>query len=88
MIKLCRVLNQTKPDQLEAALSPLLDIDGALKFLALENVLIKSDGYWARASDCNLYQAKDGRFHLIPHDANETMSAPQGLTWGGGGRRT
>ncbi|HEY0968284.1 MAG TPA: CotH kinase family protein [Opitutaceae bacterium] len=85
LIKLCRVLNQTKPEQLEAALSPLLDIDGALKFLAIENVLINSDGYWVRASDYNLYQAKDGRFHLIPHDANETMSAPQGPGSGGEG---
>jgi hypothetical protein len=85
LIKLCRVLNQTKSDQLEAALEPLLDIDGALKFLAIENVLINSDGYWVRASDYNLYQAKDGRFHLIPHDANETMSAPQGPGSSGGG---
>ena len=38
LIRLCRVLNQTPSEKLEAALAPLLDIDGALKFLALENV--------------------------------------------------
>ena len=34
LIRMFKVLNETPPDKLEAALSPLLDIDGALKFLA------------------------------------------------------
>src|ERR1043166_122743 len=38
LINLCRVLNQAPAGELERKLSPLLDIDGALKFLALENV--------------------------------------------------
>jgi hypothetical protein len=78
LIQLCKTLNETPPEQLEAALSPLLDIDGALKFLALENTLINNDGYWTRASDYNLYQGTNGQFHLIPHDANETFSLPGG----------
>jgi hypothetical protein len=45
-----RVLNETPPERLEAALAPLLDIDGALKFLALDDALVNSDGYWTRAS--------------------------------------
>ncbi len=73
LIQLTRVLNQTPERQLEAALAPLLDIDGALKFLAIEVVLSNSDGYWARASDYNLYLDSDGRFHIIPHDFNEAM---------------
>ncbi len=78
LIELCRVLNQTPADQLEEKLSPILDIDGALKFLALENVFINTDGYWTRASDYNLYQDEKGRFHIIPHDVNETFRAPEG----------
>ena len=77
-IKLCRVLNTTAPDQLEKELSPLLDIDGVLKFLALENVFINSDGYWIRSSDYNIYQDPAGKFHIIPHDANETFGRPEG----------
>ncbi len=77
LIQLCRILNQTPAEQLQAALEPLLDIDGVLKFLALENVFINGDGYWIRASDYNLYQDKDGRFHIIPHDTNETFMAPE-----------
>lgn len=73
-VDLTRVLNQTPPDRLEAALEPMLDIDGALKFLALDVVLANSDGYWTRASDYNLYLDKDGRFHVIPHDINEALN--------------
>ncbi|MBI5388184.1 MAG: CotH kinase family protein [Verrucomicrobia bacterium] len=84
LIKLCRVLNETSPDKLEAALTPLLDIDGALKFLALENALINNDGYWVRTSDYDIYQEEKGRFHLLPYDANETFSLPGGPGFGGG----
>jgi spore coat protein CotH len=73
-IELTRVLNQTPADRLEAALEPLLDVDGALKFLALEVALVNSDGYWTRASDYNLYLDEQGRFHVFPHDMNEAMS--------------
>jgi len=79
-------LNQTPPDKLEAALAPLLDIDAALKFLALENVLINNDGYWVRASDYDLYLDPKGRFHLVPYDANETFTLPGGPGFRGGRR--
>jgi hypothetical protein len=85
LIKLCRVLNETPSSELEKALAPMLDIDGALKFLALENVFINSDGYWIRASDFNLYQDEHGKFHIIPHDSNETFRAPSGPGARGGG---
>ena len=45
LIRLCKTLNETPPQSLEKALSGLLDIDGALKFIALENSLINNDGY-------------------------------------------
>jgi hypothetical protein len=79
LIHLTKVLNTTPPDQLEAALAPILNIDGTLRFLALENTLVNSDGYWTRASDYNIYLDPGGRFHIIPHDINEAMQA-------GGGR--
>jgi hypothetical protein len=78
LIRLCRVLSETPLNDLVSELEPLLDIEGTLKFLALENVLINSDGYWVRASDYNLYQDESGRFHLIPYDANETFRVPEG----------
>jgi hypothetical protein len=88
LIRLTKVLNETPADRLEEALAPLLDIDGALKFLALENALINNDGYWIRTSDYNLYLDEKGRFHLIPHDTGETFSGAGGPgfgVFGGGG---
>ena len=80
MIQLFRVLNETPAEKLEAALSPILDVDGVLRFLAVEAALVNSDGYWARASDYSIYQDEKGKFHVIPHDQNE------GLADEGGGR--
>jgi spore coat protein CotH len=85
LTKLTKVLNETPPDKLEKALEPLLDIDGALKFLAVDKALINNDGYWTRASDFNIYQDPKGRFHVIPYDANETMSGSEGGRGGPGG---
>lgn len=85
LIRLCRVLNETPLDTLEAELSPLLDLDQSLSFLAVENVFINSDGYWTRASDYELYLDSKGRFHIIPYDSNETFNAPEGGGRMGGG---
>jgi hypothetical protein len=84
LVELCKVLNETPAEKLEAALGPILDIDGVLKFLALENVLINSDGYWTRASDYLLYRDEKGVFHLVPYDANETFRAAGGPGMRGG----
>lgn len=85
LIELSRVLNETPPERLEEALSPRLDIDGALKFLALEVVMVNSDGYWTRSSDYNLYQDVEGQFHIVPHDVNEALEG-EGRRGGFGAR--
>lgn len=84
LIELCRVLNETPVEDLPRALEPLLDVDGVLRFLAVENALINSDGYWIRASDYYIYLDEKNVFHLIPHDINEALSPSMGP---GGGRR-
>lgn len=84
LVNLTKVLNTTPVDQLEVALSPILNIDGTLKFLALDNVLVNSDGYWTRGSDYYLYLDEGGRFHVLPGDTNEAFSSGGGR---GGGRR-
>jgi hypothetical protein len=78
LMELCRTLNQTPANQLEEVLSPILDIDGVLRFLALDNALVNNDGYWTRGSDYSIYRDEDGKFHVIPHDTNETFSARGG----------
>jgi len=74
LIRLTKTLNETPADTLEAALAPMLDVDEALRFLAVDVVLTNGDGYWARASDYLLYQDPLGRFHIVPGDMNETFS--------------
>jgi len=78
LIKLTKTLTETPLDQLRKALEPVFDVDGALWFLALEKAFINSDGYWIRASDYTIYLDAKGKFHVIPHDSNETIRTPEG----------
>jgi spore coat protein CotH len=80
LIKLARTLKDTSTEELEAALAPQLDIDGYLRFLALDNAMANGDGFYTRGADYSLYLHPDGRFHLIFYDVNEMFSS------GGGGR--
>ena len=78
LVDLCRILDETPLDQLVDELSPILDIDQTLRFLAFDVALVNSDGYWTRASDYSLFRDRDGRFHLIPHDMNEAFRGARG----------
>lgn len=71
LIHVTKVLKETPPDQLEKALEPIMDVDAVLRFLALDVALVNQDGYWKDGSDFNLYLNPQGRFSLLPHDANE-----------------
>lgn len=74
LIKLAKVLQDTPADRLEAALAPILDVDGYLRFLALDTVMASGDGFYQRTADYSLYLDPDGRFHFTFHDANEMFS--------------
>ena len=85
LIEFCRVLNETPVNQLHEKLESVMSVDCALWFLALDNALIDTDGYYARGSDYLLYQhPDDGRFHVLIYDSNETFRTSGG---GGGGPR-
>ena len=87
LINLCKLLNETAPEEMITKLSPVLDLDGVLWFLAVDVALVNSDGYWTRASDYNMYQDKDGVFHILPHDMNEAFHDRGGRGPGGPGGR-
>jgi len=70
---LCKTLHETSPEDLPAALEGKLDIDGVLKFLAVDLAVVNSDGYWTRASDYCLFMDSSGKFHVIPYDMNEAF---------------
>lgn len=83
LVRLCKTLCETPADQLEAKLAPMLDLDGALWFLALDCGLMNSDGYWTRASDYSLVRDKKGVFHVVPGDMNEALRPAGGPGMGG-----
>lgn len=85
LIRLTKILDETPPAELEATLAPLLDIDGALRFLALDITFLNGDGYWTRTSDYSIAEDAQGRLHVIPHDMNETFSFGGGPMGGRGG---
>ncbi|MEO6246391.1 MAG: CotH kinase family protein [Opitutaceae bacterium] len=85
LIRVTKILEQTEPANLEAALAPHIDVDGALKFIALDTVFSNADGFWTRTSDYTIGEDKEGRLHMIPHDINETFSFGGG-PGGPGGR--
>jgi hypothetical protein len=87
LIEFTRVLNQTPPAELVEALEPLFDIDQALRYLAVDNALVNTDGYYERNSDYSLYLDEEGRFHVTAYDANEAMQSGGGRGGFGGFRR-
>ena len=82
LIDLAKTLQDTPPEALEGALASRLDVNGYLRFLALDNAMANGDGFYARAADYSLYRHPDGRFHFVFHDANEMFST--GARGGGG----
>lgn len=87
IVRLAKTLQDVPADRLEAALAPMLDIDGYLRFLALDNVMAGGDGFFSRVADYSLYLDPSGRFHFTFHDANEMFSLGGGRGFGGGGAR-
>ncbi|MDE0889672.1 MAG: CotH kinase family protein, partial [Phycisphaerales bacterium] len=62
-----------------------LDIHETIRFLAIDNAFLDSDGYYSRGSDYYIYKAPDGAFHLLHYDNNETFGGGHGGGPGGRG---
>ena len=95
LIALCKMLDKTTADaELTENLPALLNIDQVLRQLAVSNVFMDDDGYIHKGGDYAIYQDVNGRFHLIPHDNNESFrfgregrggpggGGPGGWSWG------
>lgn len=87
LIALCKMLDETTPDaELVENLPSLLNIDQVLWQLAVSNVFMDDDGYIHKGGDYAIYQDVKGRFHLIPHDNNESFRFGREGRGGPGGR--
>ena len=95
LIALCKMLDRSTSDaELMEKLPSLLNIDQVLWQLAVSNVFMDDDGYIHKGGDYAIYQDVKGRFHLIPHDNNESFrfgrsgrggpggGGPGGWSWG------
>jgi hypothetical protein len=85
LLKAIKTLNDTPGEGLEVALAPLVNLDGYLRFLALDNVMAGGDGFYSRAADYSLYLDPAGRLNFTFHDANEMFSTGGGRGGPGGG---
>ena len=85
LIELCRILKETPDEEIEELLPKHLDVEETIRFLALDNAFVDSDGYYSRGSDYYVYLDPDGIFHLIPYDNNETFGGGHGPGRGGPG---
>ena len=63
----------TSDAELIENLPSLLNIDQVLWQLAVSNVFMDDDGYIHKGGDYTIYQDVKGRFHLVPHDNNESI---------------
>ena len=85
LIRLCKMLDDTTPDaELVENLPSLLNIDQVLWQLAVSNVFMDDDSYIHKGGDYTIYQDVKGRFHLVPHDNNESMRFARSRGRGGG----
>ena len=95
LVALCKMLDETTSDaELVENLPALLNIDQVLWQLAVSNVFMDDDGYIHKGGDYTIYQDVNGRFHLVPHDNNESFrfgregrggpggGGPGGWSWG------
>jgi len=74
LMNLCETLSKSLPDELRKKLPKILDVDHALRYLAVDNILMDGDGYHYRGSDYALYLHPSGRFYPLFRDNNEAFN--------------
>ena len=72
LLRFLEVLNDEPDSTFPEAIERVLDVDAALRFLAVSAVTVHLDSYLGSAQNYYLYET-DGRFTLIPWDMNEAF---------------
>ncbi len=72
LLRFIDVLNNEPDETFMEEIEKVLDVDEALRFLAVETILVSLDSYLGRGLNYYLYEM-DGRFCFIPWDLNETF---------------
>ncbi|MFO8009220.1 MAG: CotH kinase family protein [Dehalococcoidia bacterium] len=72
LLRLLDVLNNEPDETFPGEIEKVLYVDEALRFLAVQTVLVNLDSYLGRGLNYYLYEI-DGRFVMIPWDLNEAF---------------
>jgi hypothetical protein len=72
LLRLLDVLNSEPDATFPGAIEQVLDVDGALRFLAVSAMTVHLDSYLGSGQNYYLYEI-DGRFTVIPWDMNESF---------------
>jgi len=72
LFELLDVLNSVPDDAFPSRIEKVLDVDGALRFLAVSTMLVHLDNYIGSGHNYYLYEI-DGRFTVLPWDFNEAF---------------
>lgn len=68
-------LNNSPADAFEHEIQQVLNVDGALWYIALCNLFANLDSYLGSGHNFYMYAEDDGFFHIIPWDLNESFGA-------------
>jgi spore coat protein CotH len=77
LFKLLDVLNSEPDGTFPQEIEKVLDVDEALRFLAVSAVIVHLDNYIGIGHNTYFYEV-DGKFHLIPWDLNMTFGTFNG----------
>ena len=75
LIHMIDVLNNTPADEFEQEIQRVLNVDGALWYIAICNLFVNLDSYLGGGHNYYLYSEFDGYFHMIPWDLNMAFSS-------------
>ena len=80
LVELCRACKRRRRNKREAEFDKLMNVDEMLWFLAVDNVLIDSDGYFSRASDYTLVSrhALQPVLHVLARQQRDPAGSPEG----------
>ena len=67
------IVNNTPPAEMKEKLGAVFDVEGYLKYLAVEKLVFSWDSYWGGGNNFYLYEHPDGKIRWLPWDFNETM---------------
>jgi len=82
--EMVRAINDARPEQLEEAVAPFLDLDRFLIYIAVENYLAHWDGFLGDLGMANfyLYRFPDSRrSELLPWDQDNTFTSLDFAPW-------